>query len=96
MSEPVFEIVTYTVKDINRAQKARRAMRSALSGYPGFRAWTQYVTAGDDCRFVDVVEWDTLENARAAQASFMEDPVAAAMMAETSEVLAMSHVKQAS
>ncbi len=94
MTETVFEIVTYTVRDVNKAQKARKAMRTALSAYPGFIAWTQYLTAGDDCRFVDQVEWTSLDHAKQAQAKFLTDPVAADMIAETEEVLAMSHVKR--
>ncbi|WP_339746408.1 hypothetical protein [uncultured Maricaulis sp.] len=90
----VFEIVTYSVKDIQAAEIAREKARSALAAYPGFIGWTRYATAEDNRHFVDQVEWDTLAEAKSAQLAFMTDPAMADFIAAIDTVLAMSHVKQ--
>tara|TARA_R110000868_G_scaffold45045_2_gene149852 strand:+ start:20700 stop:20990 length:291 start_codon:yes stop_codon:yes gene_type:complete len=94
MTQPVFEIVSYVVTDIDRAEAARRKAQDALSRYPGFLSWTRYTSVEADRRFVDQVEWASLANAKAAQEAFMTDPAMADFIAATEEVLSMSHVKQ--
>ena len=96
MTESVFEIVTYTVKNSQVADIARKRARAALMAYPGFIAWTCYETAEDNRHFVDQVEWDTLAHGKSAQAAFLTDPAMADFIAVIDEVLAMSHVKQVS
>lgn len=92
MSNPVFEIVTYTVKDPAEAQKVRSGLKSVLSAFPGFVSWRQFASATSDRRFVDQVEWDSLASAQSAQEKFMADPSAQELMAQTEEVHAMTHV----
>ena len=92
MSKPVFEIVTYTVKDPANAQDVRNGLRSVLSSFPGFVSWRQFTSATSDRRFVDQVEWENLSAAQSAQEKFMADTRAQALMAQTEEVLAMTHV----
>tara|TARA_R110002126_G_scaffold158138_1_gene305572 strand:- start:2336 stop:2620 length:285 start_codon:yes stop_codon:yes gene_type:complete len=92
----VFEIVTYTVKNIQAAEIAREKARSALAAYTGFIGWTRYATAEENRHFVDQVEWATLADAKSAQIAFMSDPVMADFIAAIDTVLAMSHVKQVS
>lgn len=91
MQQNVFEIVTYTVKDPKLAQEVRDKLKPVLSSYPGFVNWRQYVSTGDDRRFVDHVEWADLSSAQAAQEKFMANEIAQALMAQTEEVHAISH-----
>ena len=94
MTDSVFEIVTYTVKDIEQAEPARKKAYEALMHYPGFISWTRYATAEQDRSFVDQVAWKTLSDAQSAQQVFLKDPNMADFIAVIDTVLAMSHVKK--
>jgi len=91
MSPSVFEIVTYTVADIDQAQQGRARAHEALKSYPGFRGWTPFTAVEGEAVFIDLVEWDTLENARAAQDAFLTDPATEAFRAAFGKTIVMKH-----
>jgi len=90
----IYEIVTYTVTDKDKAESDRKNARKVLSGYPGFVSWTCFSESGDGKHFVDLVEWDCFENAKAAQDKFPQDPDMKALMSVLDQCLAMVHVRK--
>lgn len=92
MPSTVVEIVTYTVRNPETAERARRRAHDTISAYPGFVAWTRYASVLGDRRFVDHVEWQSLDHALAAQQAFMSDARTAAFRSEIDAVLAVTHV----
>jgi hypothetical protein len=75
---PVAEIVTFRLADgIGDARflDAARATEAFVRAAPGFVA--RRLTRGDDGRWTDYVEWDSLASAQAAAERIMADPGAA-------------------
>jgi hypothetical protein len=91
----VFEIVTYTVTNIDDAERGRIRARKAVSAYAGFVAWTSFTAVEGQKRFIDLVEWDCLVSARAAQKRFLRDPEMREFIAAFGETLAMTHAQSA-
>ena len=95
MSNTVFEVVTYTVKDPEAAEAGRRAALQSVARYPGFIRWDCLTSVDDPCRFVDVLEWHSLEEARAAQDLFLQDPAVRPFLDAFGETLVMTHARRA-
>jgi hypothetical protein len=87
----VFEIVTYTVKNIADAEQGRIKARRAVSSYPGFIRWTCFTAVEGQRRFVDLVEWENLTAARSAQEKFLQDPEMHDFLVAFSATLTMTH-----
>ena len=81
---PVKEVVVYTVHEgsLGGLAAASAAMDSFLSTRPGFLRRTVHPDAKAPNRFMDIVEWGSLQEAeQAAQAAETEESVSAFMAA---------------
>lgn len=87
----IFELVSFKVKNAEKAAKLRReAMEHAkeLKGFINYRALTN---TEDPTLFTDLVEWASLEDAQAAAEKVMTMPGFQAMMSEIEAVESMKH-----
>jgi len=87
----IFELVSFKVKDVEKAKELRRvAMEDAkkMRGFINYRAMTN---AEDDNHFADLVEWQSLEDAQAAAQQVMNLPSFQAMMSQIDAVESMKH-----
>jgi len=85
----IFEIVTYTVTDREKAETGRQTACKVVADYPGFISWTCFSETDTGKHFVDLIEWDSAENAKAAQDRFPQDSKVQAIMSVFDESLAM-------
>lgn len=95
MSERCFEIVLYKVRDADEARAARKQIMPFLARHPGFRSWRALVDLKDSAQFMDLIEWDTVQDAEVAAETIMRDPAFAAFMGQIELVQSMSHYRQA-
>ena len=89
----VKEVVVYVVHEtaLGGVAEASAAMDAFLATQAGFVRRTRHADAKVPLQFMDIVEWESLEEAeRAAQAVEKEESVAAFMQAIASVVM-MSH-----
>lgn len=91
MSSPYYEIVTYTVEDAAAADAARTEARRMLQAFPGFIAWTAFSGADDAAARVDLVAWESQEEAMAASEAVATKPEFAAFRASVASIRAMGH-----
>lgn len=73
---PVLEIVTFRLKegsDVEVFLEAAKATFPFAAGLSGFG--NRRLTVDDEGLWTDVVEWDSLANAKSAAEAFMEAPV---------------------
>jgi hypothetical protein len=89
-----YEITTFTVSPEN--SEAMLASRPALervlgSEIDGFRSIR--LLRVDESTWIDLVEWDTPEHAKAAMEVVMQRPEAEAMFATIDEVVSMVHAE---
>jgi ABC-type branched-subunit amino acid transport system substrate-binding protein len=87
----VLELAICTVTDKEAALAARRQAMQAVSRYPGFVSWRAATACETADMLADLVEWETLEAARAAGKRVMTDPEFAPYMAAISSVQLMQH-----
>jgi hypothetical protein len=90
---PVKEVVVYTVHEtaLGGLREASAAMDAFLAARAGFVSRAVHADARVPRRFMDIVEWNSLEEAeQAAQAAEKEESVAAFMQAIAS-IDMMSH-----
>ena len=92
VSNPITELVVYTVKNPATATVARAMLPRILKAYDGFLAYEPLTSADKQATFVDIVRWRDLDSAKAASASIMSDVKAAGFMAEIDEVKFMDHL----
>ena len=88
------ELARFTVDParVEAMLAARPAMVEELRRHcPGFRRIR--LTKLDEKTWLDVVEWETREDAEAATAKVMELPGCAAVFGHISEVVAMEHAQ---
>ena len=91
MSNPIFELVIYKVKNPQTAARIRAGLQPHVAAYPGFRDWKAVASTDDAALFADIVTWDSLDAARAAVQKVMTDPACAPFMAEIGEIFSMGH-----
>ena len=90
----IFEIVTYTVTQLKAAQAGRNKARAAVSTYPGFVAWRCFTAVSGQDTLVDVVEWESLEQALSAQETFLKDPEMTDFLAVFGKTKSMVHATE--
>jgi hypothetical protein len=91
MSNPVFELVVYKVKNPQTAARIRAGLQPHVANYPGFLDWKAASSSDDKALFADIVTWESLDAARAAGQKVMTDPAYAPFMAEIGEIFSMGH-----
>ncbi|HXV31336.1 MAG TPA: hypothetical protein VD840_13480 [Sinorhizobium sp.] len=87
----VLELAVCTVTDKKAAVAARAKAMQAVARYPGFVSWRAVTACETSDMLADLVEWETLEAARAADKRVMTDPEFAPYMATISSVQLMQH-----
>jgi hypothetical protein len=93
MSQPYYEIVTYSVSDPSAADAARKEARLRLEAFPGFIAWQAFHGAADPAARVDVVVWRSLEAAQAAAAEVGTAVEFASFRASIKNLSGMDHYR---
>ena len=91
-----YEITTFNVSPENEGTMlaSRPALERVLAWeLDGFRSLE--LLGVDATTWIDLVEWDSLDHARAAMVSMMERPAAAAMFATIDELVSMVHAERA-
>jgi hypothetical protein len=96
MTHHCFEIVCYRVRDVKAADAARQAAQARLQTFAGFVSWTAFSGAEDPLGRVDLVEWLSLDEAKAAAKAVETDPAFTDFMASVASVTSMSHYVAAS
>lgn len=87
----VFELVSYKVKNADKAIQLRRDAMANARELKGFVRYHGLVNVEDGTHFSDLVEWASLEDAQAAAEQVMTLPAFQGMMAEIESVDSMKH-----
>lgn len=66
MNAPVYELVLYSSNDAREADRARTEAHHLIRALPGFRSYLPLTNVNDPTKRADVVQWATLEAAKAA------------------------------
>lgn len=93
--ETVYEVVMFTVKPthLENFLEQNREILTLLSNSKGFQNSNTYQSHTDEKTFVDIVAWDSLEDAQNAAAQFMEQPEFAPYMEAIESVKYNFHFK---
>ncbi|MGJ8527467.1 hypothetical protein [Maritalea sp.] len=91
MTNHVFELVTFKVKDPEQTKLARRDALAAAKKLPGFVKATALINHEDPTQFADLVEWESIEDAKSAAEMVMKIPEFAPMMEQIETVEGMNH-----
>jgi len=94
MTVKCIEFYVYKVTDPARAARARESAMKAIGTYDGFRSWRGLASIEEPNLFIDYVEWQDADAARAAQKTFCADPRTRDFMAAIESMVAMSHCEQ--
>ena len=87
----VLEIAICKVADKSAAETARQAAMEAVRHYPGFISWRALSTRGDGDLLADLVEWESMEAARAAAEKVHADPAFLPYMKQITAVSVIDH-----
>ena len=89
----VKEVVVYVVHESALAHlaEASAAMETFLASRAGFQRRTVHRDAKAPCRFMDIVEWRSLEEAEAAALAAEKEESVAAFMQAIASIDLMSH-----
>lgn len=87
----VIEIVVYRVKDAPEGEALRRSMRPVLTGMAGFLSWRTLTGVSEAVLMADVVEWRSLEDAKAAAEKVHADPRCKAFMDATETLVTFEY-----
>lgn len=91
MSQPCFEIVSYTVGNDTSADLARDKARQLLAAFPGFIAWVAFSGTDDPANRADLVVWQNTADAQMAAQAVGTDPAFADFRASITSVTSMAH-----
>lgn len=91
MTRPYYEIVTYSVSDPEKADRARSDAMQRLKSFPGFISWTAFTGAGQAAMRTDLVAWTTLAEANSAAKAVETAPEFAGFRACVASVMSMQH-----
>lgn len=91
MSKPVYEIVLYSTEDASGADRERARMRKHVRALPGFRSYLPLTRVTDAMQRADVVQWESLEAAKAAAAAVRLDTKFAPFLSTVAAVDRMGH-----
>lgn len=87
----VIEVVVYRVKHPEEAEAMRRALLPVLAGFPGYLGWRRLTGATDSALLADVVDWRSLEDAKAAAEQVHADPQCKAFMDATESLVTFEY-----
>ncbi|WP_299346054.1 hypothetical protein [uncultured Maritalea sp.] len=87
----IFELVSFKVKDLEKATKLRRDAMEHAKNFKGFVNYRALINTDDQSHFCDLVEWESLDDAQAAAQQVMTIPEFQAMMSEIETVESMKH-----
>lgn len=87
----MLEIVVFRVKDAASAEPLRAGAHARMAGYPGFVRALRLVSVDDPTLFADVVQWNSLADARAAMSRAEEDPVVVPFFGALGPIVSFGH-----
>lgn len=87
----IFELVSFRVKDVEKAKQLRRDAMEHAKKFKGFVNYRALTNTEDQSHFCDLVEWESLKDAQAAAEQIMTLPEFQVMMAEIETVESMKH-----
>ena len=87
----IFEIVSFKVKDVEKAKELRRNAMEHAKNFKGLVNYRALINTEDQSHFTDLVEWESLEDAQAAAQQIMSLSEFQAMMSEIEAVESMKH-----
>jgi hypothetical protein len=87
----VIEIVVYRVKEAASGEALRRSMRPVLAGMKGFLGWRTLTGVSEDVLMADIVEWRSLDDAKAAAEIVHSDPKCKAFMDATESLVTFEY-----
>ncbi|WP_457584077.1 hypothetical protein [Ensifer canadensis] len=90
-TKSILELAVCIVADKPAAAAARHRAMQAVSNYPGFISWRAVGSCEKPDMLADLVEWETLDDARSAGERVRRDPDFAPYMAAISAVMLMQH-----
>ncbi|CAN7409394.1 MULTISPECIES: hypothetical protein [Ensifer] len=90
-TKSILELAVCIVVDKPAAAAARHRAMQAVSNYPGFISWRAVGSCEKPDMLADLVEWETLDDARSAGERVRRDPDFAPYMAAISAVMLMQH-----
>lgn len=91
MSDTVYEIAVCKLKPGSNAANARQKAMQAISLYPGFIGWRALTAKDDPDMIADIVEWQSMDDARAAGEMVAKEASFADYMGAIGEVSLMKH-----
>jgi heme-degrading monooxygenase HmoA len=91
MTQPCFEIVTYTVGNSEGADLARAKARKLIEAFAGFISWTAFSGTDDPTRRADLVVWQSAGDAEKAAQAVGTDPAFADFRASITRVISLGH-----
>ncbi|MGV8927982.1 MAG: hypothetical protein ACOH2G_20215 [Ewingella sp.] len=91
MTTPCYEIVTYQVKNQSEADAARSSAQRLLKHFPGFIDWIAWSGTDDSTKRVDLVIWNSHEDALTAAKAVELQPEFSSFRASVSCLQSMGH-----
>ncbi|CAI1629112.1 hypothetical protein [Serratia plymuthica] len=91
MTTPCYEIVTYKVKNPQAADSARALAQSLLKHFPGFVDWIAFSGRDMADERVDLVVWNSAEDALAAAKAVGNQPEFSSFRSSVSDLHSMGH-----
>ncbi|MBB1200219.1 hypothetical protein EGM70_07930 [Enterobacteriaceae bacterium 89] len=91
MGVPCYEIVTYKVRDQEKAESSRSEARSLLEQFPGFIDWIAFSGMGSSGERADLLIWRSLEEARVAAQAVEVLPEFLSFRTSVSSLHSMGH-----
>ncbi|SMB35470.1 conserved hypothetical protein [Serratia proteamaculans] len=91
MAIPCYEIVTYKVKNQHEADTARSSAQHLLKHFPGFIDWIALSGNDDSTKRVDLVIWNSHEDALTAAKAVELEPEFSSFRASVSCLQSMGH-----
>jgi hypothetical protein len=98
MSSKVTEIAAVSIKKeaIEGLEGIRGKVKTWMETQDGFISWSQHQSVEEPGLIIDILEWDSIENAQAASEAMMNSPAGQEYSAIMEEVKLFTHVKQIS
>lgn len=90
----VYEVVLFTVKESQRATflETNRTVLEKLSRCKGFQKSNTYQSSVESSKYIDIVAWDSMEDAEQAAAQFTSEAAFLPYMEAIEEVLHSFHL----
>jgi len=96
-AKETYEIVSFAFKDVvplSTQQASMETLNQLVAALKGLKS-RQFYYSSKDNRWVDIVVWDSEENAAAAAAHLMSDPAASLIFGSMQQdTMIFSHYKQ--